>query len=198
MIKFSNLSNETPYKIFKEKYDESFNAKQEQIEAISIASFSTDRNEVNSRFVNLKIIRGEEFIFFSNYDSPKAKEFNSHEQIAALIYWNSTNTQIRMKAKIKKTSKEFNNSYFQDRDFKKNALAISSHQSNQINSYDDVKSNYEKSIKFEDLKACPDYWGGFSFIPYYFEFWHGHESRLNKREVFELKSKSWSKFLLQP
>lgn len=198
MIKFSNLSNETPYKIFKEKYDESFNAKQEQIEAISIASFSTDRNEVNSRFVNLKIIRGEEFIFFSNYDSPKAKEFNSHEQIAALIYWKSTNTQIRMKAKIKKTSKEFNNLYFQDRDFKKNALAISSHQSNQINSYDDVKSNYEKSIKFEDLKACPDYWGGFSFIPYYFEFWHGHESRLNKREVFELKSKSWSKFLLQP
>ncbi len=198
MIEFSNLSNEIPYKIFKEKYDESFNAKQDQIEAISIASFSKDRDEVDSRFVNLKIISGKEFIFFSNYNSPKAKEFNTHEQIAAVIYWSSTNTQIRMKAKIKKTSKEFNNSYFQDRDFKKNALAISSQQSYRINSYEDVISNYEKSIRLDDLKACPDYWGGFSFIPYYFEFWNGHESRLNKRIVFELKSKNWSKYLIQP
>ena len=31
----------------------------------------------------------------------------------------------------------------------------------------------------------PDFWGGYSFIPYYFEFWQGHENRLNKRHVFE-------------
>jgi pyridoxine/pyridoxamine 5'-phosphate oxidase len=31
--------------------------------------------------------------------------FNSHNQIAALVYWPSINVQIRMKAKIKKTSR---------------------------------------------------------------------------------------------
>ena len=62
-------------------------------------------NEVDSRYVNLKFITNDEFIFFSNYDSPKASAFNSHNQIAALLYWSSINVQIRMKAKIKKTSR---------------------------------------------------------------------------------------------
>ena len=35
--------------------------------------------------------------------------------------------------------------------------------------------------------ARPDFWGGFSFVPYYFEFWQGHKNRLNKRHVFEQK-----------
>ena len=33
----------------------------------------------------------------------KHHAFNSHNQIAALVYWPSINVQIRMKAKIKKT-----------------------------------------------------------------------------------------------
>ena len=90
-----------------------------------------------------------------------------------------------MKAKIKKTSNEFNQKYFFDRSEEKNALAISSNQSKQIDSYNQVKENYNKSLKTDDLKKCPEYWGGYSFTPYYFEFWEGHESRLNKREVYK-------------
>ena len=106
MIQFNNLNQETPYLVFKEKYNESLNAKQKNIEAISISSFNREISEVDSRYVNLKFITNDEFIFFSNYDSPKASSFNSHNQIAALLYWPSINVQIRMKAKIKKTSNE--------------------------------------------------------------------------------------------
>ena len=80
-------------------------------------------------------------------NSPKASAFNSHNQIAALIYWSSINVQIRMKANIKKTSKEFNQKYFFDRSEEKNALAISSNQSKQIDSYSQVKENYNKSLE---------------------------------------------------
>ena len=52
-------------------------------------------------------VEKEDFIFFSNYESPKAEEFSNHNQISALIYWNTINTQIRMKAFIKKTTKIF-------------------------------------------------------------------------------------------
>jgi pyridoxine/pyridoxamine 5'-phosphate oxidase len=103
-----------------------------------------------------------------------------------------------MQAKIKKTSNDYNHQYFFDRSQKKNALAISSSQSNPIISYEQVKENYNKSLKNDDLKKCPDFWGGYSFTPYYFEFWEGHESRLNKREVYKKIDNNWKNFILQP
>ena len=198
MIQFNNLNVEIPYQLFKEKYDEALNAGQRGIEAISISSYNKEISEVDSRYVNLKFISNDEFIFFSNYNSPKASFFNSHNQIAALVYWPSINVQIRMKAKIKQKPREFNVEYFAKRNIKKNALAISSNQSNKIASYEDVSKNYKKSLREDNLELCPEYWGGYSFIPYYFEFWEGHNSRLNKREVYEMKNNEWDHFILQP
>ena len=198
MIKFINFSQELPYLKLKEKYYQAQSENQKSIEAISIASYSKDTNEVNARFVNLKFVDNKEFIFFSNYESTKSRDFNEHNQITALIYWNKINTQIRMKAKIKKTSNDYNQNYFFYRSDEKNALAISSNQSKPIESYSQVKENYNKSLKNDDLKKCPQFWGGYSFTPYYFEFWEGHESRLNKREVYKESYNSWKHLILQP
>ena len=198
MIEFNKLNQEIPYQLLKEKYDKAISAGQKGIEAISISSYNMEISEVDSRYVNLKFISNDEFIFFSNYDSPKAISFNSSNQIAALFYWPTINTQIRMRAKIKKTSNEYNQKYFLDRSEEKNALAISSNQSKPIKSYSQVKENYNKSLKNDDLKKCPEFWGGYTFIPYYFEFWEGHESRLNKREVYKKSDDSWKHLILQP
>ena len=198
MIQFNNLNQEIPYQLLKEKYDEAVYAGQKGIEAISISSYNKEVNEVDSRYVNLKFINNDEFIFFSNYDSSKAFSFNSHDQIAALLYWPSINVQIRMKAKIKRTTDEFNQNYFFNRSEEKNALAISSSQSKPIDSYNQVKENYNRSLESDDLKKCPEYWGGYSFTPYYFEFWEGHESRINKREVFDKTDGIWKHSFLQP
>ncbi len=198
MIQFNNLSQEIPYQILKEKYDKAIAAGQKGIEAISISSYNKELNEVDSRYVNLKFISNDEFIFFSNYDSPKAASFNSNNQIAVLVYWPSINVQIRIKAKIKKTSIEYNQKYFFHRSEEKNALAISSNQSRKIDSFITVKDNFKKSLKNDDLKKCPEFWGGYSFTPYYFEFWEGHESRLNKREVYKKNDDSWKHHILQP
>jgi len=198
MIQFNNLNQEIPYQLLKEKYDEAVDAGQKGIEAISISSYNKEIAEVDSRYVNLKFITNDEFIFFSNYDSPKASSFISHDQIAVLVYWPSINVQIRMKAKIKRTTDEYNQNYFFNRSEEKNALAISSSQSKLIDSYNQVKENYNKSLKNDDLKKCPEFWGGYSFTPYYFEFWEGHESRLNKREAYEKSDDSWKHLILQP
>jgi pyridoxamine-phosphate oxidase len=198
MIKFNNLKQEAPFLIFKKKYDEALLARQKSIEAISISSYNQQTNEVDSRYVNLKFVQNDEFIFFGNYASPKASAFNSHDQIIALVFWPSINAQIRIKSKIKKTSKEFNQKYFSKRSEEKNALAISSNQSQTIESYRKVEENYKLSLKTNDLKKCPEYWGGFSFIPYYFEFWEGHKSRINKREVYTRVKNDWMRSFLQP
>ena len=122
MIEFKNLNQETPYQLLKEKYYEAADAGQKGIEAISISSYNKQISEVDSRYVNLKFITNDKFIFFSNYDSPKASDFNSHDQIAALVYWPSINVQIRMRAKIKKTTNEYNQKYFFDRSEKKKCI----------------------------------------------------------------------------
>lgn len=198
MIKFINLRKEIPYLILKNKYDEAINKGQENIEAIAISSFNKESEEVNARFVNLKFIDDEEFIFFSNLKSPKSMEFQSHNQICALLYWPSANVQVRIKAKINLKSDKYNQEYFKTRSIDKNALAISSDQSQEIDSFESVIKKYNDTKENKDLKKCPKHWGGFSFTPYYFEFWEGHKSRLNKRSVYEKKNEKWNTKILQP
>lgn len=198
MIQFQNLCNEIPYVRFKKEYEKAVAKNQNIVEAICISSFSKVHNEVDSRFVNLKIIDDKDFIFFTNYSSPKSMQFKSHNQISAVIFWSNTNVQIRMKAQIEKISEEFSNEYFKQRSSEKNALAISSSQSFEAESYDQIKSNYQKTLETIDTSIRPMYWGGFSFRPYYFEFWEGHEQRLNIRQSYLLEKNNWIESILQP
>ena len=198
MIIFKNLSKDLPYKILKDCYEDALRANQNQIQAISISSYSNSTEEVDARMVNLKIINEKEFIFFSDYDSPKSHQIKSNNMILALIYWPSIDTQIRMRAYIKKTTAEFSDEYYKKRETKKNALAISSQQSKEIASYDQVVKNYKYVLDNNNLRKRPDYWGGFSFTPYYFEFWTGNKYRLNKRVSFTNNNNLWEKKILQP
>lgn len=198
MIKFINLVNEDPFLIFKKKHDEALEKDQKNIDAIAISSFNANKNQVDSRYVNLKFIDGDNFIFFTNYNSPKSIAFSSHNQVSALIYWHSTNTQIRIKALIRKTSNEYNNKYFRQRSSDKNALAISSNQSRKITSFDQVVKNYYETRANNDLSKCPEYWGGFSFSPYEIEFWVGDRNRLNKRNLYVKNKNNWDHSILEP
>ena len=198
MIKFVNNNLDAPYVKFKEEYERAVSANQKIVEAITISSYSKLDNLVDSRYVNLKIVDNKEFIFFSNYNSPKSKDFNEHNQMSALFFWSSIKVQIRLKGVIKKTTKKFNKEYFAKRDVEKNALAISSNQSKPINSYNIVIEKYQNSLNNDDLKLCPNYWGGFSFKPYYFEFLEVHSKRLNKRESYLLQNNKWHKEFLEP
>ena len=104
-----------------------------------------------------------------------------------------------MKAFISKTSIEFSDEHFKGRSKEKNALAISSYQSKIIDSFDEVENNFNHALNaITPDTVRPEYWGGFSFIPYYFEFWQGHKNRLNKRHVFEQQDNKWEERLLQP
>jgi pyridoxamine 5'-phosphate oxidase len=198
MIKIESLNKEEPYLKYQELYDLALSKNQNQIERILIASFNTDLKEVNARYVNLKYVIKDEWIFFSNYESVKAKDFLTHNQITAVSYWSSIDVQIRMKATINKSIKEFSDKHYSLRSKEKNALAISSLQSQPVNSYEDVKNNYKHTLSSRDLNNRPTYWGGYSFIPYYFEFWKGHESRINKREIYKNEDNEWIKSFLSP
>lgn len=198
MIEFINLSRKKPYSIFKEKYDLALKNGQKNIEAMSISTYNTEKKEVDSRYVNLKFIDQENFIFFTNYNSPKSLAIKSHNQISALFFWQTINIQIRINAKIYRTTEEFNMNYFKQRSKEKNALAISSNQSQPISSYEEVRKKYNMTKNNGDLDKCPNYWGGFTFKPFSIEFWEGNEFRLNKRSLFIHNKKCWIQHILEP
>ena len=86
MISFQDIDNSEPYLKFKDEYDKALAKNQNIIEAICISSYSLENKIVDSRFVNLKTVNNKEFIFFSNYTSPKAIQFETHNQISAVIF----------------------------------------------------------------------------------------------------------------
>ena len=198
MIEIKDLPNSSPYSLFNSYFEEAKKAKQNPINAIAISSYNPNLREVTSRFVNLKYIVKDEWTFFTNYQSPKAKDFQKHNQISALIFWESINVQIRIKATIKKTSSNFSDEHFRKRNVEKNALAISSNQSRKVDSFEIIKTKFNKALENSELTKRPDYWGGFSFTPHYFEFWKGQKFRLNSRKVFECKNDNWNEFNLEP
>lgn len=201
MIIFDNLPSEKPYKEFSNFYNKAKSLGQTQIEAMVISSYNSSKKQVDSRYVNLKYIIGEEWIFFSNYNSKKASDFSSNKFISALFFWQSINLQVRIKAEVFKTSEDFSDKHFSERELDKNVLAISSRQSQKIESYEMVKENFNKTLDdASSIKSRPSYWGGFSFKPFEFEFWQGNESRLNKRESysFDRVKESWNYSILEP
>ena len=201
MIEIISKNKTLPYKRFFQKLDFAISNKQSPIDAILISSYNKENKEVDSRYVNLKYIDQMEWTFFTNYSSPKANQFDTHPQISAVIYWEKIDCQIRIKANIKKSSEDFSNLHFKKRSVKKNALAISSDQSKKIDSFKTIETNYKDTLK--EINAIgqferPENWGGYTFIPYYFEFWEGHKYRINKREAYEFKNDHWDSFIMQP
>ena len=198
MITIKNNNKSKPYQELRRYYKKALNLEQKNIEAILISSYSKTLKEVDSRLVNLKFVDNKNFVFFSNYESAKSKQFSSHSQISAVIFWNEANVQIRMKANIAKIPYKDSDKYFKERNKSKNALAISSNQSREIKSYSEVCDKYKETLEGRNLEIRPDYWGGYYFIPYYFEYWEGHKSRLNHRVAYVFENNNWLSSTLEP
>ena len=77
MIQFDNLSQEEPYLIFKNKYDESLKAGQKTIEAISISSYSPEKKMLHSQE---EAVVGRPFLLVSQGGQQRRKECRCRAQ----------------------------------------------------------------------------------------------------------------------
>jgi pyridoxamine 5'-phosphate oxidase len=196
MIKFNLKAEIEPYKIFLANYKLAEAASQTNIEAACLST-CTDTKIPRSRFVNIKYINDDEIIFFSNYQSPKARDIAANNHVALNFLWNAINVQVRIQGIAHKLDENRSDNHWKLRKYEKNILAISSNQSSQISSYTKIKDKYKEFAK-DNLLDRPSYWGGYVIVPSYFEIWEGHESRINKRLAFKLSGNAWESFYLEP
>jgi len=197
MIEFNLKKPCSPIKIFKKIYDKTYPIK--NIEAFCLSTCGNNLRP-SSRFVNIKFITDNSLIFFSNYQSRKSQQIEENGNVSGVFFWNNVDIQIRVEGVIYKLDERLSDKHFQNRLHEKNILAISSRQSQRIESYEKVLEKYKENLKIHHKTKTkrPSYWGGYEIIPNLFEFWYGHKNRLNKREVFGLENDKWKKSILEP
>ena len=111
-----------------------------------------------------------------------------------------TDTQIRLKSKIYITSTNFSDTHFDSRSWEKNALSISSQQSEEIDSYQEILENYKYVYENKkNVKKDQNIGVVIHLNHIILNIGKEHESRINNRECFSLKDDGkWSKYVLQP
>ena len=188
-----------PFRIFNIEYKKAFKQNQEVIDAMVIATSLKDK--VSSRYVNLKYVKNNKLIFFSNFNSRKGHEILNNPYVSCVIYWNKINIQIRIEGTAKPSEKIISDEHYYSREYSKNIAAVTSNQSLKIDSYESIVKIYEENLELykDNNPKRPDNWGGISISPFYFEFWEGKDTRLNKRTSYELINENeWEKTFLQP
>lgn len=149
----------------------------------------------NIRAVLLKIFDERGFVFFTNYNSVKAKEIANNPNVAAQFLWLELERQVRIRGRCEKISMAESLAYFTKRSRDSRIGAWVSHQSSVISSRKLLQMQFEKmKAKFKDGDVpLPDFWGGFRIVPESIEFWQGRESRLHDRMLYTLNAstKQW-------
>ena len=143
----------------------------------------------NVRMVLLKEIESTGFVFYTNFQSAKAKEILSSGKAALVIHWKSLRRQIRVRGSVIKTSEEQADRYFDSRSLNSRYGAIASEQSKPLQNRADLEERVA-SVKREsgDQPKRPAYWGGFKITPIEMELWADGEDRLHNRFKYSYES----------
>jgi pyridoxamine 5'-phosphate oxidase len=153
-----------------------------QPEAAAVATASGD-GAPSVRMVLIKRADADGFVFFTNYESRKARELAANPRAALLFHWDVLGRQVRIEGPVQRISAEESGAYVRTRPRSSQLSALASPQSRVIES----RAALEQRVA--DLAAAhadaelpvPDFWGGFRLIPETFEFWQHRADRLHDR-----------------
>ncbi|KAI4337640.1 hypothetical protein L6164_016027 [Bauhinia variegata] len=172
-----------PIKQFLKWFDDSLTVGLREPNAMALTTVGKD-GKPSSRMVLLKGVDKEGFVWYTNYESRKARELAENSHASLLFYWDGLNRQVRVEGSVKKVSEEESEQYFHSRPRGSQLGAIVSKQSTVVPGRHVLYQEYkELEQKFADgsLIPKPKNWGGYRLIPQLFEFWQGQPSRLHDR-----------------
>lgn len=146
-----------------------------------------------TRTVLLKGFDENGFIFYTNYESRKAKDLAENNRVSLTFYWPDLMRQIHIQGTVEKVSEELSDEYFKSRPDGSKLGAWSSKQSSVIESREVLLENlrsFEKKFSNAEIPR-PSNWGGYRVDPHRFEFWQGRLNRLHDRIVYRNEGDVW-------
>jgi pyridoxamine 5'-phosphate oxidase len=181
-----------PMLLFNKWYEEAYERNCSEPHAVTISTVDASM-QPSSRTVYLKEIIEEGMIFYTNYESKKAKDIEQNPKVSALFYWDCLERQVRLSGVAEKIPAEMSDDYFNSRPRGSQLGAWASKQSDIITDRNELEKAYaEVEQRFEGKEVPrPDFWGGYLIRPTYIEFWQGRPSRLHDRICFEKNEEDW-------
>jgi pyridoxamine 5'-phosphate oxidase len=170
-----------------------------EVNAMTLATCNKE-GMPSARTVLLKDYDKSGFVFFSNYESRKAKDIDENPQASLLFFWKELERQVRIEGRIEKVDATESDSYFHSRPEGSRIGAWASPQSRVVRSRDVIEEDVRRyQAAFEQAPIPrPPHWGGYRVIPVHIEFWQGRPSRLHDRILYSIEADSWKISRLAP
>ena len=189
-----------PMKLFSLWLDEAKNKEINDYNACCLATCDA-AGIPSARMILLKKFDERGFVFFTNLQSRKAKEFERNVRVALCFHWKSLKKQIRIEGPLLELPKSEADTYFQSRARDSQIGAWASQQSSYLpKGYKSVEEKiefYESKFK-NQVVPRPSFWGGRIVVPERIEFWKDVKNRLHERMLFKADNENWLKEYLYP
>lgn len=189
-----------PIKLFRRWFDDALASGARLPDAITLATATKD-GRPSARMVLLKQFDDRGFVFYTNYESQKARELDENPQAALVCYWVQLDRQIRVEGSVERISAEESDNYFRTRPRESQLGALASPQSQVIEGRDVLERRFrELDEEYRDRPVDrPERWGGYRLKPERIEFWCNRKGRLHDRILYELESdRQWRISRLAP
>lgn len=168
----------------------------------AIALATVDRDGLpNARMVLLKEIEADAFVFYTNYNSPKAVELDGAGKAAFVMHWKSLRRQIKVRGLVSREDGPKADEYYASRSLKSRLGAWASEQSQPLASRGALMAEVARvTARFGGNPPRPPFWGGYRVIPLEIEFWADGAFRLHDRFVWrrEKPDLTWKVSRLSP
>jgi pyridoxamine 5'-phosphate oxidase len=156
----------------------------------------------SGRFVDLKSVSRDGFVFCTYLDSKKGREIELNNKVSMTMWWDHVGLQVRVVGNAKTLSEAEAERFWRTRNREAQITTTSCRQSQALADEADMLSFFEKTKhEYEGREVPkPQGWGGYIIEPVTIEFLTFNENRLHLRELFSAlgENNEWTKVLLQP
>ena len=189
----------SPFDQFEKWFSEALKSKLDEPNAMSLATISPD-GKPRTRIVLVKDFSKDGLIFYTNYESAKAKGMDVNKDVSVNFVWHPLQRQINIQGFTEKVERKVSELYFHSRPRGSQLGALVSPQSTVIASRKVLEDQLaELDARYQDEPIpLPENWGGIRIIPTRFEFWQGRDNRLHDRFEYNLQNDQWLSQRLAP